>query len=96
MLSNPLLTSRAAQTPPAGATGDTTGSSSASSSKGAFGGGVDGMFMQLLVTQLKNQDPLAPMDPATFVNQLVGVTNLDQVSQINQLLQSAFKKLQLR
>lgn len=90
MLSNPLFMNRAAQ---AGTAGN---SSSASSSKGAFGGGVDGMFMQLLVTQLKNQDPMAPMDPATFVNQLVGVTNLDQVSQINQLLQSAFKKLQLQ
>ena len=46
------------------------------------------MFMQLLVTQLKNQDPLSPMDPSTFVTQLVGVTQLDQVSQINQLLQN--------
>ncbi len=44
--------------------------------------------MQLLVTQLQNQDPLSPMDPSTFVTQLVGVTSLDQVTQINQLLQN--------
>ncbi len=52
-----------------------------------YGGGIDGMFMQLLVAQLQNQDPMSPMDPSTFVNQLVGVSTLDQVSQINQLLQ---------
>jgi flagellar basal-body rod modification protein FlgD len=46
------------------------------------------MFMQLLITQLQNQDPTSPMDPSTFVTQLVEVNNLDQVSQINQLLQS--------
>lgn len=49
---------------------------------------MDSMFMQLLITQLQNQDPLSPMDPSTFVTQLVGVNNLDQVTQINQLLQS--------
>jgi flagellar basal-body rod modification protein FlgD len=46
------------------------------------------MFMQLLITQLQNQDPTSPMDPSTFVSQLVEVNSLDQVSQINQLLQS--------
>ena len=53
------------------------------------GSGIEGMFMQLLLTQLQNQDPLSPMDPSTIVNQLVGVNTLDQVSQINQLLQSS-------
>ena len=46
--------------------------------------------MQLLITQLQNQDPLSPMDPSTFVNQLVGVNSLDQLTQINQVLQNAF------
>jgi len=55
-----------------------------------LGGGMDGMFMQLLITQLQNQDPLSPMDPSTFVNQLVGVNSLDQLTQINQVLQSTF------
>lgn len=62
-----------------------SGSSSTSSSSGT---GIDSMFMQLLITQLQNQDPLSPMDPSTFVTQLVGVNTLDQVSQINQLLQA--------
>lgn len=47
------------------------------------------MFMQLLITQLQNQDPTSPMDPSTFVSQLVQVNSLDQLTQINQLLQDA-------
>jgi len=46
------------------------------------------MFMQLLITQLQHQDPLSPMDPSNFVDQLVGVNSLDQLAQINQLLQN--------
>jgi flagellar basal-body rod modification protein FlgD len=63
-------------------------SSSSSSTSSSSGTGIDSMFMQLLITQLQNQDPLSPMDPSTFVTQLVGVNTLDQVSQINQLLQT--------
>lgn len=68
------------------ANGAAQSSTSGSSSPGK---GLDSMFMQLLLTQLQNQDPLSPMDASTFVNQLVGVNTLDQVSQINQLLQSS-------
>ena len=50
---------------------------------------TDTMFMQLLLTQLKNQDPLSPTDPSTFIQQLVQVTSLDQLTQINQLLQNS-------
>jgi flagellar basal-body rod modification protein FlgD len=63
-------------------------SSSNSSTSSSSGTGIDSMFMQLLITQLQNQDPLSPMDPSTFVTQLVGVNTLDQVSQINQLLET--------
>lgn len=77
MYSNPIAaSSNTAQT-----SGQTNGNNS-------LGGSVDGMFMQLLITQLQNQDPLSPTDPSTFVNQLVGVNSLDQLTQINQLLQS--------
>lgn len=61
------------------------GNSSAASGTGS---NIDSMFMQLLITQLKNQDPLSPMDPSTFVQQLAQVTSLDQLTQINQLLQN--------
>ena len=62
--------------------------SSKQTSSSTSGKGLDTMFMQLLITQLQNQDPLSPMDASTFVNQLVGVNTLDQVSQINKLLQA--------
>ena len=68
--------------------GSTTQTAAPTSSSNSLGGGMDSMFMQLLVTQLQNQDPLSPMDPSTFVTQLVGVNSLDQLTQINQLLQS--------
>jgi len=35
------------------------------------------MFLQLLVAQLKNQDPLNPMDGTTFVTQLAQFQQLD-------------------
>ena len=50
------------------------------------GSGLDTMFTQLLVAQLKSQDPLNPMDPTQFVTQLVGLNTLDAVTQIYQLL----------
>ena len=34
-------------------------------------------FMSLLVSQLKNQDPTAPMDPNAFMQQLVGFNSLE-------------------
>jgi len=48
------------------------------------------MFLQLLITQLQNQDPLNPVDPTTFTSQLVQFNMLDQLTQINQTLQGAY------
>jgi len=36
------------------------------------------MFLQLLVTQLKNQDPLNPTDSSQFVTQLAQFQQLEQ------------------
>jgi flagellar basal-body rod modification protein FlgD len=44
------------------------------------------MFMQLLVTQLKNQSPIDPVDPNQFVSQLVQFNTLNQIVGIRQLL----------
>lgn len=43
-------------------------------------------FLQLLVTQLKHQDPLAPQDGAQFVAQLAQFNSLDQLININSRL----------
>ncbi len=45
-------------------------------------------FLQLLVTQLKNQDPLSPMDNTDFVAQLAQFSSLEQLSNMNTSLQS--------
>ncbi|MGB6130558.1 MAG: flagellar hook capping FlgD N-terminal domain-containing protein [Acidobacteriaceae bacterium] len=41
-------------------------------------------FLQLLVTELQNQDPTADTDPNEYINQLVQVNSLEQLIQINQ------------
>jgi len=44
------------------------------------------MFLTLLTTQLKNQDPLAPMDGNQFTQQLVQMTSVEQQLVGNDLL----------
>ena len=48
---------------------------------------LNNMFLQLLVAQLQNQDPLNPLDPSQFVGQLAQFSELSEVTQINQTLQ---------
>jgi flagellar basal-body rod modification protein FlgD len=45
-------------------------------------------FLQLLTTQLKNQDPLSPMDTNSFTQQLVQMNGVQQQLQTNALLQT--------
>jgi len=52
-------------------------------------GSTDGqMFMQLLMAQLKSQDPMAPTDANQFVSQLVDFNSLSELTQIRQLVGS--------
>lgn len=41
-------------------------------------------FLQLLVTQLQNQDPMNPVDNDQFVTQLATFSSLEQLISINQ------------
>lgn len=43
-------------------------------------------FLQLLLAQLKNQDPTNPMDSTTYVSQLATLSNLEQVIQQSEKL----------
>jgi flagellar basal-body rod modification protein FlgD len=64
--------------------GANTSASSASSASAALGGTApsEQMFLQLLVAQLQNQDPLNPTDSTTFVSQLAQFSELEQVMAI--------------
>lgn len=62
--------------------------SSNNSATSPFAGDTGDMFLQLLTTQLKTQDPLSPMDPTQFVGQLVQFNTLSEIMKIRELLQS--------
>ncbi|MBK9303277.1 MAG: hypothetical protein IPM94_05145 [bacterium] len=40
-------------------------------------------FLQLLITQIKNQDPLKPLDNAEFTSQLAQLSTLEQLQAMN-------------
>jgi flagellar basal-body rod modification protein FlgD len=58
-----------------------------SSSGASSAQGLNSMFMQLLMAQLKNQSPLTPMDPTQFVGQLAQFSQLSSINSIYTLLQ---------
>ncbi|MGA7779732.1 MAG: flagellar hook assembly protein FlgD [Paraburkholderia sp.] len=65
-------------------------SSSASSSTGA---GLQSTFLQLLVTQLQNQDPTNPMDSSQMTSQLAEINTVTGISQLNTSLASLSTQL---
>ncbi len=68
-------------TPGIPSSGYTPQPSSDQSSSIAKSGTVDkNMFMQLLVAQLKNQDPLNPSDSTQFVTQLAQFQQMEQAT----------------
>lgn len=52
-------------------------------------------FLQLLVTQLKSQDPMKPMEDTAFIAEMAQFTSLEQMQNLNKLMesQSAFTSL---
>ncbi len=46
------------------------------------------IFLEILLTQLENQNPLDPVDTTEFTNQLVAYSSLEQEMEINQNLES--------
>ncbi len=68
---------------------DTTAGTGSSGNGLPTSEGLNNMFLQLLVAQLQNQNPLDPMDPTQFVGQLAQFSELSEVTQIAQILQQA-------
>jgi flagellar basal-body rod modification protein FlgD len=48
-------------------------------------------FLKLLITQMKNQDPLSPMDNTAFVAQLAQFSSLEQMQNLNSKIDSALQ-----
>ena len=79
---NPTTTTGAAGTPKAGA--------SEAAGSGTAAGAVTGdfqTFLTLLTTQMRNQDPLKPMDSTEFVAQLASFSAVEQQIRSNERLQ---------
>lgn len=52
-------------------------------------------FLQLLIAQMKNQDPTKPMDSAQFMAQLASFSNVEQGIKMNSKLDSMMTSLAL-
>jgi len=54
--------------------------------------GMDGLgedaFLQLLLAQLKNQDPLKPMDNTEFISQMAQLNSLNELMALNKTMRS--------
>ena len=66
------------------ATGSTSGTSAAD---------LQNTFLQLLVAQLKNQDPTNPMDSSQMTSQLAQISTVQGISQLNTSLSSLSTQL---
>ena len=73
---NPIASS------PVAASSSATTNAAAMASTSALGN--ESTFLQLLVAQMKNQDPTAPMDSSTFLTQLAQFSSLEQLIGIRQ------------
>ncbi|KJM59195.1 flagellar basal body rod modification protein [Pluralibacter gergoviae] len=49
-------------------------------------GGLNNLFMQLLVAQIQNQDPLNPTDGTEYVSQLAQLTQVQSMETMSQLM----------
>lgn len=68
-------------------TGSTSSSSSVDQSVAAAASATsqlgENQFLQLLIAQLQNQDPLNPVDNQDFISQLATFSSLEQLTSIN-------------
>jgi flagellar basal-body rod modification protein FlgD len=60
-----------------------TSTSSTSSLSGSTAAEIGDRFLKLLVTQLKNQDPLNPMENAEITSQMAQLSTVEGISQMN-------------
>ena len=68
-------------------TGSTSSTDSTDSTSDTLANSSSDLFLQLLVAQLKTQDPTSPMDPTQMVGQMLSMNQLNELIQIRQLMQ---------
>ena len=83
MMINPIAASATAAQH--AAQGSSTGSTNSTSD--TLANSSSDLFLQLLVAQLKTQDPTSPMDPTQMVGQMLSMNQLNELIQIRQLMQ---------
>lgn len=69
-----------------------------SSATSSIGGGMSigkDQFLQLLVTQLRHQDPLSPLEPDQFAAQLAQFSTVEQLTQLNSTVSAQSEELAL-
>jgi flagellar basal-body rod modification protein FlgD len=77
------MTTAVGNSPSTTGTGSTGGSSSSTSAAA-----TQDKFLNLLVAQLKNQDPLSPMDNAQVTSQLAQINTVQGIESLNTTLQT--------
>ena len=70
-----------------------TSSTSSAQSTGNSGTDLQNTFLQLLVAQMKNQDPTSPMDSSQMTSQLAQINTVTGIGQLNQQLTSLSAQL---
>jgi flagellar basal-body rod modification protein FlgD len=70
-----------------------TSSSSRSSSGATSGSDLQNTFLQLLIAQMKNQDPTSPMDSSQMTSQLAQINTVTGIGQLNSSLTSLAAQL---
>jgi flagellar basal-body rod modification protein FlgD len=68
-------------------------SATSSTASSTTGSGLQSTFLQLLVTQLQNQDPTNPMDSSQMTSQLAEINTVTGISQLNTSLASLATQL---
>jgi len=71
-----------------GSGADASANSSASTPSNSSSLANETTFLQLLVAQIKNQDPTQPMDSTAFLSQLAQFSQLEQLVGIRQEIQN--------
>lgn len=59
-----------------------TGAATAAASSTANGSEIQDRFLKLLVTQMKNQDPLNPLDNAQVTSQLAQINTVNGIEKL--------------